>query len=83
IQLGFWATPIFWNITMVPIEYQWVLKLNPVFYITEGYRNTITTDLWFWESFLWTAYYWIFTSFTLLVGIVCFKKLRPHFADVL
>lgn len=83
IQLGFWATPIFWNITMVPSEYQWVLKLNPVFYITEGYRNTVTTDVWFWQSFSWTVYYWCFTLFTLLVGIVCFKRLRPHFADVL
>ncbi|MFY2509945.1 ABC transporter permease [Vibrio pectenicida] len=83
IQLGFWATPIFWDIAMIPPEYQWILKLNPVFYITEGYRNTITTDIWFWESFSWMAYYWVFTSLTLLVGIICFKRLRPHFADVL
>lgn len=83
IQLGFWGTPIFWDIAMIPQQYQWVFKLNPVFYITEGYRNTLTTEIWFWESMSWTAYFWLMTLITLSLGIVCFKRLKPHFADVL
>jgi ABC-type polysaccharide/polyol phosphate export permease len=83
IQLGFWGTPIFWSIGMIPTQYQWVFKLNPVFYITEGYRLSVTTDTWFWQSISWTIYYWVVTMFILIIGIVCFKKLKPHFADVL
>ncbi|PKH01857.1 teichoic acid ABC transporter permease [Psychromonas sp. MB-3u-54] len=83
IQLGFWGTPIFWQVGMIPEQYQWLFKLNPVFYITEGYRNSVTTDIWFWEDASWTSYYWLVTVFILLIGIICFKKLKPHFADVL
>ncbi|MEZ9184359.1 ABC transporter permease [Vibrio splendidus] len=83
IQLGFWGTPIFWDIAMVPQQYQWVFKLNPVFYITEGYRNTLTTDLWFWDSMSWTFYFWGTSILLLIIGSSCFKKLKPHFADVL
>ncbi len=36
LQFGFWLTPIFWNIKMVPEKYQTLMKLNPVYYITEG-----------------------------------------------
>ncbi|MGC9402620.1 ABC transporter permease [Vibrio genomosp. F10 str. 9ZC157] len=83
IQLGFWGTPIFWSIGMIPEKYQWIFKLNPVFYITEGYRNSLTTDVWFWQSTSWSFYFWGTTLTILVLGSICFKKLRPHFADVL
>lgn len=83
IQLGFWVTPILWNIGMLPEKYQWVFKLNPAFYITEGYRNSISNNVWFWDSILWTAYFWGTTFALIIIGSVCFRKLKPHFADVL
>lgn len=83
IQLGFWVTPILWNIEMLPDEYHWLFKLNPIFYITEGYRNSISNDIWFWDSMSWTFYFWGASILLLIVGSSCFKKLKPHFADVL
>ena len=83
VQLGFWGTPIFWSIGVIPEQYHWLIKLNPVFYITEGYRNSMTSDILFWQSVSWTCYYWGITTFILLMGIISFKKLKPHFADVL
>ena len=40
LQFGFWLTPILWNVKMVPEKYQILMKLNPAYYITEGYRNS-------------------------------------------
>lgn len=83
LQIGFWGTPIFWSIDVVPQKYLYILKLNPMFYIVEGYRDTLINKEWFWESYKITPYF-LFTTFALLViGAIVFKRLRPHFGDVL
>lgn len=83
MQIGFWATPIFWSIDMIPASYQWILKLNPAFYIVDGYRNTFIYGSWFWENQNLTLYYFGLTIFCLGLGALVFKRLRPHFGDVL
>ena len=83
MQFGFWLTPIFWSIQMVPEKYRIYLKLNPIYYITEGYRDCFVHNVWFWEHPLYTAYYWLFTGVIFVLGAVVFSRLRPHFADVL
>jgi ABC-type polysaccharide/polyol phosphate export permease len=83
LQFGFWITPILWNIGMVPEKYQSLMKLNPVYYITEGYRNSFISGIWFWEYPHWTLEFWILTSVIFILGAIIFLKLRPHFADVL
>lgn len=83
IQIGFWATPIFWNSNIIPLKYQWVIKLNPAFYVVNGYRNTFINRIWFWELHITTLYYSLVTIFCLTFGAIVFKRLRPHFGDVL
>lgn len=83
LQLGFWVTPIFWSIDRVPEKYLYVLKLNPMVYIVEGYRNSFINEVWFWESYKYTPYFIVITVFFFIVGAVVFRKLRPHFGDVL
>ena len=83
LQFGFWATPIFWNLNMIPEKFQFVLKLNPAYYLVEGYRQSFIYHEWFWQHERLTIYFWIFTAIIMFVGAWCFKKLRPHFADVL
>lgn len=83
LQFVFWATPIFWGFKMVPERYGLILKLNPVYYIVEGYRNCFVYQQWFWQDMYLTIYFWSVTFLTLVVGAATFKKLRPHFADIL
>jgi ABC-type polysaccharide/polyol phosphate export permease len=83
IQFGFWLTPIFWNISMVPAKYQWIIKLNPMFYIVEGYRNSMIYHKWFWQDWHMTLCFWVVTGIFFVIGGLTFRKLRPHFADVL
>lgn len=83
IQFGFWLTPIFWSIGMIPQKYHWLLKLNPIYYIIQGYRDSLINHKWFWEHPNMTIYYWIVTMAIFIVGSLIFKRLRPHFADVL
>ena len=83
IQFGFWLTPVFWSYKMMPDHLTVYLKLNPVMYITEGFRDSLIYQTWFWERPLYTCYFWVFAMMLLFFGAFTFKKLRPHFADVL
>ena len=83
LQFGFWGTPIFWSLKILPEQYQWILKINPMYYIVEGYRNSFIYHEWFWNLGWTNLSFWLITICIGLFGVFIFKKLRPHFADVL
>ena len=86
LQIGMWVTPIMWSFeSMVQIP-GWavtILKLNPMYYVVSGYRNALINKIGFWENPGLTIYFWIFTIVVFALGTSVFKRLRPHFADVL
>ena len=85
LQVGIWATPILWNLHLLddkPVV-RFIIKLNPMTYVVEGYRSAIFDKLGFYETFYSTAYFWILTAITFGVGALVFKRLKVHFADVL
>ena len=85
LQVGIWATPILWNLHRLddkPVV-RFIIKLNPMTYIVEGYRSAIFDKLSFTETFYSTAYFWILTAVSFAVGALVFKRLKIHFADVL
>ena len=83
LQIGFWVTPNFWSAAMIPDRYLYLFKVNPMFYIVEGYRDTFIYSIWFWHRPHQTLYFWLLTLFLFVLGALLFKKLRPHFSDVL
>ena len=86
LQFGIWMTPIMYHEAMFTGAGKWVevlFKLNPFYYVVAGYRDTMLTGNWFWERPTLTLYYWGFTAVVLLLGLKMFKRLRPHFSDVL
>lgn len=83
LQIGMWITPIMWSYTIVPEKYQWIVKLNPMYYIVEGYRDSFINHIWFFEKYFQTIYFWIVAVGIFSIGALIFKKLKPHFADVL
>jgi teichoic acid transport system permease protein len=84
LQILVWATPIMWDIGMIsnPTILA-ILKLNPVIYIVNGYRNSIYGGVWFFENFFSTVYFWVICALLFGIGAVVYKRLKPHFADVL
>lgn len=83
LQIGFWATPIVWNPASMSAGVQTILKLNPMFYICEGYRDAFIHHVWFWQNGWINVYFWAFTALFLIAGTHVFKKLSPEFSDVL
>lgn len=85
LQVGVWVTPIMWNIDTMDISpvLKNLLKLNPLYYIVQGYRDAFIGKVAFFERWELTIYFWVVTIVFMVLGTHIFKKLRMHFADVL
>ena len=84
LSVGVWVTPIMWNpaVSMPPVA-QTLLKINPVYYIVDGFRDALLAKVWFWDKPVWTVWFWVFTIAAYYLGTSVFYKLKPHFADML
>lgn len=83
LQVGIWATPIMWNLEAVPGVWQVVFKLNPLVYIVNGYRDAVYGKQWFFQDFFSMMYFFVSTAVLFGIGVLIFKRLKVHFADVL
>jgi len=84
LQFGFWLTPIFWQTKLLPEKFLPFIRLNPAYYIVQGYRDTFVYHKWFWQVDVFlTIQFWVVTAFFLMIGMIVFRRLRPHFADVI
>jgi len=83
LQVGIWATPIMWNLEAVPGVWQIIFKLNPLVYIVNGYRDAVYGKQWFFQDFFSMMYFFVSTAVLFGIGVLVFKRLKVHFADVL
>jgi teichoic acid transport system permease protein len=84
LMIGMWVCPVMWDYrTIMPEQYQWILRLNPMFYVIQGYRDALVDRIWLWERPVGFLCFWIETIIILLIGIRMYKKLSVHFSDVL
>jgi teichoic acid transport system permease protein len=86
LQIGVWLTPIMWDAEkMLSPKLLMIFKINPMFYIVNGFRDSMLYKRWFWEGsgLWWTLYFWAVTFFMFWFGVRIFNKLREYFADVL
>ena len=85
LQIGVWFTPILWNVDALamPDWFKVLVKLNPMYYIVSGYRESVIDQRGFWAHPELTLYFWGVTVILFLLGTHVFRRLQPHFADVL
>jgi teichoic acid transport system permease protein len=83
LLIGMWGTPIAWTTSMFPESSQFYFKLNPIYYLVEGYRDSFVNHIWFWQKYNQTAYFWVLTLLILIIGVFIYNRLSPFFADTL
>lgn len=84
LQVLFWMTPIFWSSSSMGDKVLKVLKLNPMYYAVNGYREALIDGVGFWsQSLKATVYYWGVAFVSVIIGMAVFKRLKVHFADLL
>ncbi|NKB76501.1 MAG: ABC transporter permease [Gammaproteobacteria bacterium] len=82
LQVGMWATPILWDIKILPQPYQYLFSLNPMHYVIQGYRDSFLYAVPFTDRLIETAIFWVMTIVILMLGVFVFKRLRPQFPDL-
>ena len=81
LQLLFYATPIVYIPDAIPLEFQWIIKYNPMTYIINAYR-----DIFYYQqrpSLMSLAGILILGIVICLVGYFIFNKLQRRFAEEL
>ncbi len=81
LQLLFYGTPIVYSLETIPEQFRWILKLNPMTYIIEGYR-----DIFYYKQMpnLQEIFGIIGIGLVVIViGYMIFNKLQKRFAEEL
>ena len=82
LQIGMWATPVLWDIKMLPEPWRTVFAANPVHYVVQGYRDSFFYATPFTARPGETLLFWVITLGLLALGVFVFRRLRPQFADL-
>jgi teichoic acid transport system permease protein len=84
LRMLLYFSPILWAVSTLPETIQLIMKLNPLYYIIEGYRSGFLGLGWYFiEHWQYTIYFWSITSFLFLAGATLHVKFRRHFIDFL
>ena len=81
LQLFFYATPIVYSVETIPANYQWILKLNPMTYIIEGYRDILYNQCM--PDLKMLGIILLIGIAVTIVGYLIFNKLQRRFAEEL
>ncbi|KAA1186838.1 ABC transporter permease [Paenibacillus sp. B2(2019)] len=83
LQFGMWLTPILWSVDVLSPHMIFLFKLNPFYYIVEGFRDSMINKIWFYEKYKLTLYFAFVVIVNFAISIKVFRKLKPHLSDVL
>ena len=80
VQIWMYATPIIYPVNFVPAGWRWLLVLNPLTGIIEGYRSAL-----FNRPFAWghLAVSTVLSVAALVYAAYSFKQMERDFADVI
>ena len=81
----FWLSGIIWNINTIK-DIPWLkslLKVNPVTYLVEGYRNCFIHKTWIWESPKTLIAFLLILLVLTIAAIWVYRRLRKEIPDVL
>jgi lipopolysaccharide transport system permease protein len=80
MQFWMFATPIIYPPTMIPTKYRWLLWLNPMSGIIDGFRAAfLGRDI----HVLPLLVSFVFAFGALVLGVVVFQRVEERFADVI
>jgi lipopolysaccharide transport system permease protein len=72
-------SPVIYPVSLVPPQWQWLLAMNPMVGIIDGYRSALLGQPW---NFLTLAVSVLSATLLLIYGLFYFRKTERRFADV-
>ena len=80
LQLGMWATPVVYPLSMLPERYRAIAVINPMTGIVEAFRASLFGGPLPWAALVVSAG---ITAVVLVTGLYYFRRMERLFADVL
>ncbi|MFZ4450350.1 ABC transporter permease [Salibacterium aidingense] len=84
IRVFLYLSPFLWVSESLPAFVQSLMRLNPLYYLAEGYRAAIFGNSWYMvEHWQYTLYFWALVLFLFMIGAFLHLRFRRHFIDFL
>lgn len=84
LRMLLYLSPVLWEIGRLGGTIGMIAKLNPLYYLLEGYRAAFFGTEWYAVTHIeYTLYFWGVTLFLFGIGATLHMKLRRHFVDFL
>lgn len=80
-MIWFWATPIAYTINLIPENFQWIVKLNPAYYMLEIYRDVLFYGKLPEPEII--VPFLIFSVGLFVLSIIFFRKTKRGFGELL
>ncbi len=79
VQMWMFVTPIIYPLSLVPQKWRWLMTLNPMTGIIEGYRSALLGTPCNWSALAFSA---TVTLILLFYSSYTFRRMESHFADI-
>lgn len=84
LRMLLYLSPILWQITILDDPLPTIMKLNPLYYLIEGYRSALFgLDWYFIVHWKYTLYFWAVVVVLFFIGSLLHIRFRRHFIDYL
>ena len=80
IQILMFASPVIYPASVVPDKWRWILVINPVAVMLEGFRTALTGGAFNWPQIALAA---AITLGVLILSLYIFRRAEDNFADVI
>ncbi|MEM1785192.1 MAG: ABC transporter permease [Candidatus Bathyarchaeia archaeon] len=81
LLVGFFLTPVMYDLSFVPTRFQWLLKINPMTILIDSYRRLLFYGTWpHWRNL---GFVLALALVLLVLGTMIFERRRETFAEYL
>jgi lipopolysaccharide transport system permease protein len=75
-----YATPVIYPVSFVPAHWRWILMLNPLGGIIQGFRSAIFSEPLHWNELLSST---AIVLTALAYSLYSFRRMEKEFADII
>jgi lipopolysaccharide transport system permease protein len=80
VQIWLFVSPVIYPSSVVPQEWRWVMVLNPMTGIVEGFRASLFGRPFHWVALSYSAG---FAAVLLMYSAYAFRRMERHFAELI
>lgn len=79
VQLWMYATPVIYPVSIVPVRWRWLLSLNPMSGLVDGFRSAFLGKPFDWQNISISL---VSAVVLMCFGLAYFRKVERRFADI-